>query len=116
MVESLPEPGEILQQALRVGRKVAVSFVNYGYWRNRLNFLLHGSRISNEVYPHRWESSNLSNHFSIREFEDFCLRLKHDGLNVRLGRKVFYRGDWVKNCRILPNLRAGMAIYEIEKL
>ena len=116
MVESLPEPGKILQQALRVGRKVAVSFVNYGYWRNRLNFLLHGSRISNEVYPHLWESSNLSNHFSIREFEDFCLRLKHDGINVRLGRKVFYRGDWVKNCKILPNLRAGMAIYEIEKL
>ncbi len=115
MVESLPEPGAILEQALRVGKRVAVSFVNHGYWRNRLNFLLDGSRICNEVYPHRWESNHLSNHFSIREFEDFCRRLKLNGTEVRLGRKVLYRGNWIGKCKILPNLRAGLAIYELVK-
>ena len=115
MVESLPEPGKILEQALRVGRKVAVSFVNHGYWRNRANFLFQGKRVCNEVYPHQWESSHLSNHFSIREFEDFCLRLQAEGMKVKLGRKMFYRGDWVKHCFVLPNLRAGLAIYEIIK-
>lgn len=113
MVESLPEPGEILKQALRVGKKVAVSFVNHGYWRNRLNFLFKGKRVCNEVYPHQWESSHLSNHFSVDEFETFCVHLQSDGMNVNLGRKLFYRGDWVKPCSYLPNLRAGLAIYEI---
>jgi methionine biosynthesis protein MetW len=115
MVESLPEPGRILKQALRVGRKVAVSFVNHGYWRNRWNFLLHGKRVCNDVYPHQWESSHLSNHFSIREFEDFCFRLQAEGMKVRLGRRMFYRGDWVKSCSAFPNFRAGLAIYEIVK-
>ena len=115
MVESLPEPGRILKQALRVGRKVAVSFVNHGYWRNRWNFLLHGKRVCNDVYPHQWESSHLSNHFSIREFEDFCLRLQAEGMKVRLGRRMFYRGDWVKSCSAFPNFRAGLAIYELVK-
>ncbi|MEK9772259.1 MAG: homoserine O-acetyltransferase [Opitutae bacterium] len=115
MVESLPEPGKIIEQAIRVGHKVAVSFVNHGYWRNRWNFLLQGRRVCNEVYPHQWESSHLSNHFSIREFEDFSKRLDANGMQVNLGRKLFYRGDWVKQCSILPNLRAGLAIYEIVK-
>jgi len=115
MVESLPEPGKILEQALRVGHKVAVSFVNHGYWRNRFNFLLHGARVCNEVYPHQWESSHLSNHFSIREFEDFSKRLLSNGMQINLGRKVFYRGDWLRKCKFLPNFRAGLAIYEIIK-
>jgi len=115
MVESLPEPGEILKQALRVGKRMAVSFVNHGYWRNRWNFLLKGKRVCNEVYPHQWESSYLSNHFSIGELEEFCQRLKTEGMKVYLGRKVFYRGDWIKKCNFMPNLRSGLAIYEIIK-
>ena len=115
MVESLPEPGEVLKHALRVGKKIAVSFVNHGYWRNRLHFLFEGKRICNEVYPHQWESNHLSNHFSIREFEDFSKRLKGTEVEVDLGRKLFYRGDWIKKCNFLPNLRAGLAIYEIVK-
>jgi len=113
MVETLPEPGCIIKEALRVGRKVAISFVNYGYWRNRWNFLLKGCRIRNEVYPHEWESNHLSNHFSIHEFEEFCKRLQASGIKLNLGRKLFYRGDWVRKCDFLPNLRAGLAIYEI---
>jgi homoserine O-acetyltransferase len=113
MVESLSEPGDILKQALRVGSKVAVSFVNHGYWRNRWNFLLEGKRICNDVYPYQWESNHLSNHFSVNEFEAFAKRLKKSGMNVRLGRKLFYRGDWVKRCHFMPNLMAGLAIYEI---
>ncbi len=115
MVESLPEPGEVLKQALRVGRNIAVSFVNHGYWRNRLNFLFQGKRVCNEVYPHQWESSHLSNHFSIREFEEFSKRLQTNGVEVSLGRKMFYRGDWIRKCNYLPNLRAGLAIFEINK-
>jgi len=115
MVEALPEPGKVIEQALRVGRKIAISFVNYGYWRNRCNFLFRGKRVCNEVYPHQWESSHLSNHFSIREFEEFSKRLQANGVRVSLGRKMFYRGDWVRKCQYLPNLRAGLAIYEIIK-
>ena len=115
MVESLPEPGEILKQALRVGKRMAVSFVNHGYWRNRWNFFLKGKRVCNEVYPHQWESSYLSNHFSLGELEEFCQRLKTEGMKVHLGRKVFYRGDWIKKCNFMPNLRSGLAIYEIIK-
>ena len=117
MVEELPEPGTVIEEALRVGKKVAVTFVNHGYWRNRLNFLLRGKRVCNEVYPHRWESSHLSNHFSINEFQEFCKNIQNGSrdFNIRIGRKVFHKGDWVGTCDWIPNLRAGLAIYELLK-
>lgn len=42
---------EVVLESLRVARRVAVGFVNYGYWRNRLAVALSGDRVVNEVYP-----------------------------------------------------------------
>ena len=47
MIEELPQPGSVLLEALRVGKRVALSFVNHGYWRNRLHFLGRGMKIRN---------------------------------------------------------------------
>ena len=117
MVEELPEPGEVLREALRVGKRVAVSFVNHGYWKKPDELCSSWKRVHNEIYPHQWESSHLSNHFSIREFEEFCRNLSGNlqDFSARIGRKVFHRGDWVGHCKWLPILRAGLAIYEIIK-
>ena len=113
MVEELPEPGQIILDALRVGKKVAVSFVNHGYWRNRLHFSKHGSRIKNDVYRENWQSSHPRNHFSINEFESFCGASQELKKPFRLGRRVFHRGNWKTECKWVPNLRAGLAIYEL---
>jgi len=113
MVEELPEPGSVIHDALRVGKRVALSFVNHGYWRNRLHFFRKGMRIRNDVYPDSWETSGLKNHFSISEFDKFCELSQKGPHSFDVGRRVFHQGDWVKTCSILPNLRAGMAIYEL---
>ena len=113
MVEELPEPGRIILDALRVGRRVAVSFVNHGYWKNRLHFSQFGSKMVNDVYRESWQSSHPRNHFSIKEFEDFCASTENQNISFKIGRKVFHRGDWKSICNFLPNLRAGLAIYEL---
>ena len=49
---TLPElenAGEVVFESLRVARRVAVGFVNYGYWQNRLSIALTGRRIVNEI-------------------------------------------------------------------
>ena len=112
MVEELPEPGQVISEALRVGKRVAVSFINHGYWKNRWYFSKFGSRIINDVYRKKWEKSYPRNHFSIKEFEDFCISLDSQK-QFRVGRKVFHRGNWKAECKWLPNLRAGLAIYEL---
>ncbi len=113
MVEELPEPGKIILEALRVGKRVAVSFVNHGYWKNRYHFLKYGVRIKNDVYKESWQSSFPRNHFSISEFDEFCSDAKKYSIDFKVGRKVFHRGNWKSTCNMIPNLRAGLAIYEL---
>ncbi len=107
-IEQLAGADAVLAEGLRVGRRVTVGFVNHGFWLNRLNFLLRGKRTVNEVYSKRWYEDLPSNPFSVREFEEYCaLR------GIRVEARVCLRGNWRDECRFLPNLRAGYALYDL---
>jgi methionine biosynthesis protein MetW len=116
MVEELPEPGQVILDALKIGKRVAVSFVNHGYWKNRLHFSKNGSRITNDVYRENWENSHPLNHFSVKEFESFCNPSDKKKKLFRVGRKVYHHGNWRTECRWIPNLMAGLAIYELVRI
>mgnify|MGYP000241725804 FL=1 len=109
-VELLDDPDTILTDALRVGKRVTVGFVNHGYWKNRFSFLQTGSRGINEVYPKPWYETLRANHFSALEFESYC-----SARNFKIEDKVYLRGDWRNECKVLPNLLAGYAIYDLAK-
>ncbi|MFU8848520.1 MAG: methionine biosynthesis protein MetW [Opitutales bacterium] len=107
-VEHFDDPDATLREGLRVGKRVTVGFVNHAFWRNRLNTVLHGRRTINEVYPTPWYSSLPANPFSVAEFEDYC-----QAKNISIGTKVYLAGNWRSECRLLPNLLAGYAIYDL---
>ena len=107
-VEELEDSGETLRDALRVGKRAAVSFVNHGFWLNRLNYFLSGSRTRNEVYPKALHERSPSNPFTLSDFESFCQEA-----DITIRRHEHLGGDWRRPCRFLPNLRAGCAIYEL---
>lgn len=106
----LPCPGRVIAEALRVGRTLAVGFVNHGYWQNRLAFLRTGSRISNDVYPHAWQDETPSTPVTARIFEHFCREQSYS-----ITRRVYLRGDWKTPLYALPNLRAGYAVYAVTR-
>ncbi len=110
---TLPElenASDVIFESLRVARCVAVGFVNYAYWRNRLGVFFTGDRVVNEVYPDRWEASRPMNPISVKSFKNFC---KKNEITIR--REHFLRGNWEIPCRILPNLFSGYALFEISK-
>ncbi len=109
-LQELEHSAFIIEEALRLSRHMAVSFVNQGFWVNRLSILRHGSRVINEVYPETWDHRRPSNPISIAEFEHFCAEK-----TVHIHRKVYLSGDWKTPCSLLPNLRAGYAIYNITR-
>ena len=63
---------EVVSEALRVGKRVAVGFVNHAYWRNRLNMAVRGERIVNEVFPAKWDSARPMNAISVNSFKEFA--------------------------------------------
>lgn len=109
-VQELTQPANIIFEALRVGRVLAVGFVNYGYWINRLSLILRGNRIVNEVYPERWFESSPENPVTVKEFEYFCKQHQ-----IAIKRRVYLAGNWNKQISIAPNLFAGYALYEIAR-
>lgn len=93
-----------------MGHRLTVGFANYGYWKNRFDSVLHGRKPRNEVDPTAWGESRPANPLTIADFEDFCA--EH---NYRITRRMHLRGDWKTPCSLLPNLRAGYALYELTR-
>ena len=64
-------PQELLNEMLRIGRTVIVSFPNFGYWPMRLQ-LLAGYMPSNKVLPHAWHNTPNVRFCTIADFEVLC--------------------------------------------
>ena len=107
-IQDIEEPSKVLSEALRVGKQVAVGFVNSAFWINRFHLLFRGQRVRNEVFSENWAQTRPSNPISVKEFEDFCSEQK-----IQILHRKFLKGDWIKTTSFLPNLTAGFALYHI---
>lgn len=109
-VQELAQPWQVLERSLVVGKRVAVGFVNHGFWLNRWNMFVRGHRVRNEVYPEPWYKSRPSNPVAIADFEEFCAEV-----GARVTRRAFLAGDWRTPCQFWPKLLAGYALYEFTR-
>lgn len=107
-LQELDRPKEVLFEAMRVGKRLAVGFINFGFWLNRWYLFTRGQRVRNEVYPEAWHESRSTNHVSIADFETFC---REEGVHIL--RRVYLQSDWKTPCHFLPGLFAGYALYEV---
>ena len=109
-MQELGDPTGVILEALRVGRSLTVGFVNHGYWKNRVDALLRGRKVRNEVYTTEWFESRPSNPVTIADFEHFCA-----AQGITITRRAHLLGNWRTPCRTLPNLFAGYALYDLAK-
>jgi methionine biosynthesis protein MetW len=109
-VHELADPTDVILEALRVGRALTVGFVNHGFWKNRLNTLVQGRKIRNEVYTTDWFESRPANPVTIADFEYFCA-----AKGIRIARRAHLAGNWHTPCRTRPNLLAGYALYDLAR-
>jgi methionine biosynthesis protein MetW len=108
VLQELSNPPEVVLQALRVGKRVAVAFVNNGHWRNRVSMLRYGHRVRTGMHPNPWYQSEPTNPLSITDFDEFCA---HYGIVI--GRRTFLGSDWKTPRTFLPKLTAGYGVYEL---
>jgi methionine biosynthesis protein MetW len=107
-LQEMQRPLGVLQEMLRVGRHVIVSFPNFGHWRVRLAHLLTGRAPKTELFPHDWyDSPNL--HFLT--VEDFILLCRKQ--NWVIESRTCLQGD--KEITTFPNLLAEMAVFSIRR-
>lgn len=99
---------EVLNDALRVGKKVIAGFPNFAYYKSRLQIFFRGKAPVTPALPYQWyETPNL--HFlSIFDFIAYC-RLK----KIAVEQSIYIGGN--KRIFFFPNLFAQVGIFKIER-
>lgn len=105
---------EIIMEMLRIGRKGILGFPNFGTLNIRLKFLFSGRMPISKELPYRWYDTPNIHLLTIRDFKDFC---KENGIEIKkqIYLKRIFGSYKYKKIKILPNLRAELALFIISK-
>lgn len=75
-LQATHHPRQVLEQMLRIGRKVIVSIPNFGYWRIRAYLATHGRMPITRNLPHTWYDTPNIHFCTIRDFVLLCDELQ----------------------------------------
>ena len=75
-VQATEKPDFVIKEMLRVGKKVIVSFPNFGYWKVRLYLLLNGKMPVSKMLPFEWYNTPNIHLLTIRDFFEFTKKNK----------------------------------------
>ena len=86
-LQNMHRPREVLDQLLRIGERVIVSFPNLGHWRARLTLLCRGRMpiVETSDTPRTWYDTPNIHLCTIRDFLLMCEAL---GITVEEGHAV----------------------------
>ncbi len=71
-LQELDNPDRLLGEIVRVGKKAVVSFINFGYFPNRLQLLFSGRMPRNKSLPHEWYNTPNIHLGTIADFQRLC--------------------------------------------
>jgi methionine biosynthesis protein MetW len=87
-LQATHNPRIVLEQLLRIGRKVVVSFPNFGNWRIRRQFLLKGRMPITEELPYSWYNTPNIHFCTVRDFVHLV-----EEVDARVERAVALRSN-----------------------
>lgn len=97
-------PVGVLKEMLRVGRRVIVSFPNFGHWSVRLSMLFTGQAPKTDLFPYNWYDSPNIHFLSINDFEYLC---REKGFPIE--RRYFLSGR--RRTNVFSNLLSQTAVF-----
>jgi len=96
----------IINEMLRVGREVIVTFPNFAYWRHRVQLGVRGTMPVSKTLPYEWYNTPNVRMFTVREFDRFCAAR---GITI-VDREV---SSGERKVTFAPNLLGQLAFYRI---
>ena len=104
-IQSMHNTVEIINEMLRVGKQVIVTFPNFGYWKNRLQSI-QGVMPKSKELPYSWFNTPNVHLCTIKDFDDLCKSKKYKVVD----RLVLTDNQSVN---LLPNLLGALALYNL---
>jgi methionine biosynthesis protein MetW len=109
-LQQVRHPQEVLKEMLRIARRALVVVPNFGYWRVRLQVVLHGRAPVTSELPYEWYNTPNLHVLSMHDFRDMS-----ETMNVRILKELPIIGARAVNRAWAANLRAASALYLIER-
>ncbi|MDC6484465.1 methionine biosynthesis protein MetW [Methylophilaceae bacterium] len=106
-IQSMHNTEEILDEMLRVGKQVIVTFPNFGYWRDRIQSIK-GVMPKSKELPYSWFNTPNVHLCTIKDFDDLC---KSNAYKI-VDRLVLTDN---KSVSFFPNLLGALALYNLVK-
>ena len=109
-LQVVKNPKLLIDDMLRVGDEIIVSFPNMGHWVARLQLLLSGKMPVTGNLPYKWQDTPNIHLCTIKDFMDFC---KEN--NYEITEKYIANDKQKKNLfnKVMPNLFGEVATFRI---
>jgi len=75
-LQAFYQPENVLNELLRIGKKVIISIPNFGYWQVRTSLLFFGKMPITKSLPDTWYNTPNLHMCSIKDFYQFCDKKK----------------------------------------
>ena len=82
-LQAFYQPENVLNELLRIGKKVIISIPNFGYWQIRTSLLFFGKMPVTKSLPDSWYNTPNLHMCSIKDFYHFC-----DKKNIKMNRII----------------------------
>ncbi len=108
-IQATRNPREVLGQMKRIGRRVVVSFPNFGHWKIRLQLLLSGRMPVTRTLADEWYDTPNIHLCTVRDFLDLC-----ETEHLAIEKTLMLAGEksWTEhNPGARANLRAEQAVF-----
>lgn len=112
-LQSTEKPHFVINEMLRVGEKVVVSFPNFGYWKVRFYLMFKGKMPKSKMLPFQWYDTPNIHLLTIEDFYDFA---KEN--NFKIEKKISMTKAKVRDSlfhRLLDNFLTEEVIFVISR-
>ena len=75
-LQAFYQPENVLDQLLRIGKRVIISIPNFGYWQVRASLLFFGKMPITKSLPNTWYNTPNLHMCSIKDFYQLCEKKK----------------------------------------
>jgi methionine biosynthesis protein MetW len=97
---------KVLEEAVRVGRKVIIGFPNFAYYTSRFQMIFKGKAPVTLSLPYMWYDTPNLHFLSISDFYDYCSKKK-----LKIEKTVFMNKNRI--VKLFPNFFAEIGIFVI---
>jgi len=108
IIQEIQDMEFLIEETLRVGKKVIIGFPNFAYIKARFDLFFRGVAPVTSSLPYQWYNSPNVHSGSLKDFKDFC---RKKGMRIL---SSYFLGE-KRVVKIMPNLFAVNGIFLLER-